>query len=318
MTRITRVVQEYEKLTKDMATFYRGLYRTPVIFIEGANHAQFGAGTIWSEIDKGKDLKPEISDEEAHGVIGKYINDFLTVKFSSLEDQVDEALNRLLEPFLESAKKFQPFLDIRNLDTDGEESMWTVLAQMVFAGEYRDRVAISNKIAENPWFFGKQPSISLNHGNVVVATTALVTAKIYSDSLQMRTDQESPLEVNMKLVAKEALWQALSGQNDTALRSEPNTCASLNKYALFLALTLSTEHARERYFSVGRPIIVEEDAMRGANFLWAPSPLQTWEDKDGLHVRSIAMATPKEHYCKVLSTYRAMEWVNIDSLRVYP
>ena len=316
--RITRMVEEYEKLTSDISSILRGLYRTPVIFIEGANHAQFGPGITWSGVNKSKDLAPEITDDKARSLIGKSVNDFLTVTFSLKNDQVDKALDQLMQAFFKSAMKFQPFLDVRNLGTDGEESMWTVLAQEIFAGEYANRVAISNEILENPWFYGKQPSIAFNDDDMIIGTTALIVPSPKSDSLQSRSDMESPLEINMKLVSKEAIRAALASQNDTSLKSAPNTCASLNRFAVYLALGLSSEAAQDRYLSRGRRIIVEEDAMRGANFLWAPSPLQVWQDAAGLHVRSIALATSKEHYCKVLSPYRAMEWINIDSLLVYP
>ena len=314
MTRMSRIAEEYEKLTGDVLSFFRGLYRTPVIYIEGANHAQFASGQMIPHVASA-DLTPNITEAQAHREIGKYVNDFLTVSFSSVDSRIDEALDHLSEAFLISVKKFQPFLDLRNLDTDREESMWTVMAQELFAAEYADRVAVSNEVFENPWFFGKLPSLSLNGNGVIISTAALVHAADKSDDLQFMADMESPHEINMKLVSKEAIWKAFISQNDTALRSEPNTCESLNRFALYLALAVSTDAARERYYSRGRPIIFEEDAMRGMNILWVPSPLQMWEDKDGLHVRSVAMVTSTEHYCKVMSPYRAMEWVNIDSLR---
>ena len=316
LTRITRIVDEYEKLTVNKLSFFKGLYKTPVILIEGANHAQFGSGNITSLL-KPYDLKASITVDQAHRMIGKYFDAFLTVTFSADDSKIDEAINELSEAFLNSVKKFQPFLDVRNLDTDGKESMWTILAQDFFAGEYPDRVAVSNKILENPWFFGTEPSTSMAAGSMIVDTVALIHAADKSDRVQMVMDMESPREIDMKLVAKNAIWKALAGQNDTALRSEPNTCKSLNDLALILALYASSETARERYLTQGRQIVLETDAMRGANILWAPSPLQMWEDEAGLHVRSIALVTSRDHYCKVMSPYRAMEWVNVDSLRPY-
>ncbi|KAK3767460.1 hypothetical protein RRG08_032135 [Elysia crispata] len=291
VTRITRVVEEFEKLTDNTASFFRGLYKTPIAFIEGMNHAQFGSGPMWSLDNRIRDLIPNITNEMAHRLIGENVNDFLTVTFSSLEDQVDEALGHLMESFLTSVNKLQPFLDMRNLDTDGKESLWTVLAQQVFASEYSDRVAISNAISQNPWFFGAQPKITPSKDNLILDTFALVASQAKSDSHEYRYALESPLEINMKLVSKEAIRTALVGQNDTALQSAPNTCASLTRLALALALAVSTEEARERYLTRGRPIIVEDDALRGANIFWAPSSLQVWDDDAGRHVRAIALLT---------------------------
>ncbi|KAK3780053.1 hypothetical protein RRG08_061821 [Elysia crispata] len=316
VTRITRIAVEYEKLTHNTTSFFKRLYRTPVIYIEGANHAQFASGELRPKL-KSADLEANVTEVQTHREIGKYLNAFLTVTFSSDDSQIDEALDQLSDAFLRSVKKFQPLLDVRNLDTDGEESMWTILAQEYFAQEYGDRVAVSNDILENPWFFGREPTISFNDDDMIIGTTALIHSEAKSNGIKLKTDMESPLEIDMKLVSKEAIWKALVGENDTSLKSEPNTCKSLNHLALILALCVSSEEARERYLSQGRPIILENDAMRGANILWAPTSLQMWEDKAGLHVRSMAMVTSKHHFCKVMSPYRALEWINVDSLRVY-
>ena len=317
MTRLTRVAEEYEKLQEDQSNLLRGIYRTPVIYIEGANHAQFISGTQWSLIDTGYDLQPDIRDQEAHRLIGKYINAFLTATFSSVDDQVDEALAQLSEAFLKTAAKFQPFLDIRNLETDGKTSMWTALAQELFAGEYSDRVEVSNQIVNNLWFFSKTPGTTLRNDDMRIDTYALIVDKDKPDENEIWLPEESPSEVNMKLVSKEAIRRALPRQNDTTHQLAPNTCASLNRLALALALSVSTEEARGRYLSRGRPIIVEEDLLRGSHLGWATSPLEVWEEDDGLHVRSVEWVSSKQHYCKVMSPYRVMEWVNIDSLRVY-
>ena len=318
VTRITRVVKEFEKLSTETTSFFQGLYRNPVLLVEGANHAQFSSGKIKTKTHTPNDLAADISEQQAHSLIGKYVNDFLTVTFSSVDSQVGNSLTQLMEAFLKSARIFQPFLDTERLDTDGKESMWTVLAQKSFASEYSSRVAISNEVQVNPWFFSKQPSITSNNDSLIVGTTSLVHGAAKSDALQYRSAIESPLEIDMKLVSKDAIWKAFAGKHNVALRSEPNTCKSLNRFALYLALAVSTDAARKRYYARGRQIIFEEDAMRGYYILWAPSPLQMWEDKDGLHVRSVALVTDTEHYCKVMSPYRAMEWVNIDSLRADP
>ena len=317
VTRITRIVDEYEKLTANKLSFFQGVYMSPIIFIEGANHARFASGELTAHL-KAADLKANITEDQAHRMIGKYFDVFLTVTFSTVDTKINKAIDELSEAFVSSAKKFQPFLDVKNLDTDGLESMWTILAQDFFAHEYADRVAVSNEVLENPWFFGREPSTTFNDGTMIIATTSLIHAADKSDYVLTVMGMESPREIDMKLVAKNAIWKAFASQNDTALRSEPNTCKSLNDLALILALYASSETARERYLTQGRPIVIEEDVMRGANILWAPSPLQMWEDEAGLHVRSIALVTSRDHYCKVMSPYRAMEWVNVDSLRPKP
>ena len=318
LTRITRVVEEYDDLTEDtMWSFFQGLYRTPVILIEGSNHAQFASG-LMPPFVQNEDLTSNITDEQARSMIGNHINDFLTVTFSTIDTQTDKALEKLTEAFLKSVKKLQPFLDVKYLDTDGRESMWTIIAQQHFAGEYANKTAIYNDILKNPSFFFKEPSLTTLEYAVIAGTATHISyPSTKKNPGQSQVPMVSPSEIAMKLVSNDAIWGALDSQNDTFLRSEPKTCESLNRLALYLALFISSKDARDRYFDRGQPIIFEQDVMRTANMFWVPEPLQMWYDEEGLHVRSFAMVTPKLHYCKVISPYRAMEWVNVDSLRPY-
>ena len=318
LVQITRIAEEYKKLPDQRTwNFFRGLYRTPVIIIEGANHAQFASGDMPLHIEKG-DLLPNITDEQAHLMIGKYVSAFVTAVLSTNDSQAENALGDLAEAFSRAAKRLQPFLDIKNLDNDGEESMWTVLAQDYFADEYGNKVAVYNQVLENPSFFSKHPTFTkVDSDNLIIGTVTLVHVGRERNFLQIYSAKEISKEIHMKLVSKDAIWKAVASKNDTSLRSAPNTCKSLNQLALSIALTLSGEKVQERYRVRGRPIIFEEDTILGANILWAPTPFQIWEEGDGLHVKAVSMVSFKEHYCKVMSLYHAMEWVNVDSLREY-
>ncbi|RUS81283.1 hypothetical protein EGW08_010957 [Elysia chlorotica] len=319
--RISMLAKEYEEVATDNSRLFKGIYRTPVICIEGANHYQLGIGTDWTEINEGKDLRPEITDEQARSLIAKHSHDFLTVTFGTSNQNRIASLKELADSFLKSAAKFQPFIDMKNLDmsTDQKKSTWTILAQKLVAKEYIDRVTVSNEQVGNPWFFMKKPGVTANGTLVNLETFSLVHIPYISDGdYDTGLQPEGPQEVNMKLVANEAIGKAFSGKNNTALISEPVSCKSLNRYALYLALAMSSEEARDRYISRGRRIIFEEDRLVLGNVLWAPMSFQTWEDEAGLHVKSVGVINKDQHYCKVLSLLRAMEWVNIDSLRVFP
>ncbi|GFR81503.1 ATP-dependent helicase SGS1 [Elysia marginata] len=160
--------------------------------------------------------------------------------------------------------------------------------------------------------------MSLKGDDVVVSTYSVVHDKKEPDHIQILPVMESPHEIEMKLISKDAIWKVLDSHKDVNLRSQPNTCESLNRLALYLALAQSSKESRQRYLASGRPIIFEKDSGLLANFMWKPSPLSMWQDVYGLHVKSVAMVTKDYHYCKVLPPYRAMEWVNVDSLRAFP
>ena len=92
--------------------------------------------------------------------------------------------------------------------------------------------------------------------------------------------------------------------------------------ALTVALNASTPDAVRRYKAANRPIIFADDQVFGNGLYWTSTPLHLEENSDGLHVQGVALKTsvtsmlfPGMHYCKVMSPYRAMEWINVDSLR---
>ncbi|GFR81506.1 hypothetical protein ElyMa_000605700 [Elysia marginata] len=317
VNKITRVVEEFDKLRDEVDGFFKGVYRNPVVLIKGANHASFVSGELPAQL-KPIDLAANISQADAHAMIGRHVNSFLTATFSTDDALVDTALDELVDQFVRTVRKLQPFIDVRNLGTDGEESMWTNLAQVVFAGEYGSQLGVSNELEKDVWFYGEKPTISLKGDDVVVSTYSVVDDEKEPDHILLLPVRESPHEIAMKLISKDAIWKALDSHNDVNLRSQPNTCESLNRLALYLALSQSSKESRERYLASGQPIIFEKDARVMANFLWMPSPLSVRQDREGLHVKSIAMVTKDYHYCKVLPPYRAMEWVNVDSLRAFP
>ena len=324
ITRITRVAEEYAKLKQELKTSFLALYKTPVILIEGGNHAQFASGKM-PFILSDEDLTPDLKEQEARVQIAKHVNSFITATFVSSTDMKDTALEELEEAFLNADKKFQPFLYTKELDEKDGFSQWTVLAQEHFAQEFAHQIQIENEIGDEIWFFRSSPSIRVYNGRVIVKTTSLLDYK--ENNMLVVTAIESPIEINIKLKSKDAIWKAVVKQNNSShldgpklsLKAKPNTCKSLNEYALDLALKLSSPAARDRYKAQGRPMIFEDDNVVSFGFLWALTPLKTSEDADGLHVKAIARVTPAIglHYCKVITPYRAMEWINIDSLRKY-
>ncbi|RUS87895.1 hypothetical protein EGW08_004311 [Elysia chlorotica] len=318
ITRITRVAEEYHKLKEDLKLDFLALYRTPVILLEKANHRQFASGGTQYFISKDEDLKADLLETEVHSKAAQHVDSFLTANFGSSGDGEDTAQAELEDAFFNSNKKFQPFLDIKELDRKGNTSQWTILAQEHFAEEYADKIQIENEVIDSKVsFFNSQPSIDTIGGRVIVKTTTLLDYELSSN--------ESPQEMNMKLKSKDAIWDAIAKiKNQThtnspavSLKGEPQTCKSLNEYALEVALKHSSQEARDRYQSSGRQIIFEDDNIVQFGFLWSATALKTWEESDGLHVRAIARVTAASglHFCKVITPYRAMEWINIDSLR---
>lgn len=101
-------------------------------------------------------------------------------------------------------------------------------------------------------------------------------------------------------------------------------------FSYFLQLSVleafynSSSVARERYSRKGRQLILEEDILTSNELAWLVSQLKLVELSDGLHVQSQRYETtykPSQKdssgffYCSLLSPFRAMEWIYVDSLR---
>ena len=92
--------------------------------------------------------------------------------------------------------------------------------------------------------------------------------------------------------------------------------------AVKTALQYSTIDAKRRYQAAKRPIVLEDDINSDDIHWWARQSLGLDERDDGLHIQSVSIHDTQpvsnhsqRFFCKMLSPYRAMEWINVDSLR---
>ena len=320
-TRITRSMGEFTKLENDMLVSPESLYRTPVILLKGSNHGQFASGKMPERIID-TDLKTDLTEDEAHRMIGKRVNSFLTATFSSSPSIVDTARADIKEAFYEAMEKLQPFFTLRAFELDNLPN-WMRMNQEYVAGEFADQIQVHTEVKKNPWFFFSKPSISRgDEDQVVVETKALVDyGRDYNS--EVTSVKRSAVEIDMKLKTKDAIWEALSNHDDgphTSLRSEPMTCKALNEFAWQVAMNYSTQEARDRYRK-HRHVIFWEDVIGDNAALWATWSLSYWENGD-FNVRGVSLITDLENesnpgvfYCKALSPFRALEWINVDSLK---
>jgi hypothetical protein len=103
-------------------------------------------------------------------------------------------------------------------------------------------------------------------------------------------------------------------------------CADINQQALNWALSHAGKTALERYNKIGKKLVIGEDqGPFNAGPLWIWKYLSYDDDKGNTTttVHSPMMRTPVDylvkeaagfHYCKLLSPFRALEWIYIDSL----
>ena len=324
-TRITRIAVDYEQLLGNTTESSKSIYRTPVINIRGASHAQFASGPMPPRVKK-LDLKPVISEQEAHAAIGRSVSSFLAVTFSSAQAIVDASKKRLDDAFNDSGKRFLPLLQIKALDVKGGASPWALECQKMMARYLASKIRVQNTIFEATQAFLKsKPSLNKQGSSVVINTTALVS--YVKNPFDFSSKLQSPIEIDVKMKSRGAIKQALNATIPNSFdfeKDEDLTCRNLNEMAYKLALKISTPDAQARYRAQSRQITFKDDIVYGTGLQWSSQPLVIEESDAGLVVQGVALVTsvtspffPGMHYCKVLSPYRAMEWINVDSLRTH-
>ncbi|XP_012944709.1 uncharacterized protein LOC106013449 [Aplysia californica] len=125
----------------------------------------------------------------------------------------------------------------------------------------------------------------------------------------------------IKFQSYDAIHHFLNVQGHSTNRGNA-TCRQLNELAISVAFNSSTPAAQRRYKTSGRPILLADDKNMHNGISFDTTSLTLNEQDDGLHVQSVAMKLstdsplfPGVFDCKLLSPYRAMEWMNVDSLR---
>lgn len=310
--RITRLLKEFEQLLDETlhCKCKNATFRTPVIIIEGANHMQFASGNIPPRVRQ-LDLQADVTEQEAHRKIGQHLNSFSTALFSGSLIEIGDAQQKLQDAHLDTRKRFQPLLEMKALQEQDGECPWAKHAQKYFAGKFADIVEVQNIILEPTSFNRSKPFLNIGNDKLVINTTAFIA---FEDGYEMRPSvKQSPKEISLKLKSQASIYRAFGSSN---VLEEPS-CKSVNELAFNLALSSATNEASDRYKLRGRSVVFENDLETKTYTEWLSTPLTTWENNDGLHVQAVSFLTPLEgmHYCKLMTPFRALEWVIIDSLR---
>jgi hypothetical protein len=135
-------------------------------------------------------------------------------------------------------------------------------------------------------------------------------------------------EMKAKLMSRQAVQQAAGNTKADFHETDEvgNRCADINKEALNWALENASADAIERYNRVGKKLVIGDDKgpyNAGPLWIWYYMEYVDNADKTETVIQSPMMRTPTDyfigaaagfHYCKLLSPFRAMEWIYVDSL----
>ena len=131
----------------------------------------------------------------------------------------------------------------------------------------------------------------------------------------------------MKFRSRQSLRIA-SGETDADFHKYDEVgqrCAEINQYALDWAMKKAHQRVVQRHQKHGQKLVMVDDRNTDNGGLWIIVPLSYTEsnDKTKVEVSSYSYRMradfPVEifagdHYCKILSPFKAMEWIYADSL----
>lgn len=237
----------------------------------------------------------------------------------------------LLAPFLEAAELEVTGADGTYNHTAGTSSPWCARAQILLGGLNDSSTALHATDRHFPKETDPSPSMEHCRNNYSIATNGSekVCTILTCSGTRYETDVDNTggnagaHEIGCKMYSREKIYHILGMSAPT----EPeNVCALINQHAIDTAMDLISTHGvpdtLDRYKSKGRGICLLPDFHAPGNIgpLWASGSLKLKVNNTCLTVASLAEYSsmeskifPGQHYCKLLSPARVVEWVMTDN-----
>jgi hypothetical protein len=99
--------------------------------------------------------------------------------------------------------------------------------------------------------------------------------------------------------------------------SNDDKCSSLNEQALTWALKKADSKALNNYNTIGNKIRFVSDTEYSTGITWVNADIKLNDHTSYTEFSSPSLKTSDVHHCKLISPYRALEWIYIDSLVDY-
>ena len=346
LSRVTRIMESFYHRVLKASDRTKAVTNFPVVTVAGMSHMQFASGDPPPEV-KAKDLRPEISEEQAHAEVASLVNTFISLQlgdshsFSKLSKAV-EATDTFMRPIvaafeLEGYHNFKPPC---NSDPPSSAclvgSQWSCRAQEIMGGLKEARVNNTDQFhpvdqidPDHLPHIGNNCSAPTPH---CLLETETVTQNVYEelDKLDAALVPISASEMRVKMSSRQAIMEA-AGYNNVDFNTSDgfSICSVINKASYNWALSNASNTTVARFQKFGEPYVMGEDEGPydiGPLWIWDPLKYKktTSSGNDAIEIRSPTLRTPLDfyikviagfHYCKLLSPARAMEWVYVDGLR---
>ena len=353
LTRVTRLMESYyHYILNPYPGNEPNLF--PVVVIPGMSHMQFASGSP-PFLVREKDLKPEISYNEAHSITANLTTAFMR---SVLGGETNPNRSKYIQQYIDSTGDFlKPLLLAFEMEGyyhfkppcyDDPPSPkcttgcpWSEIVSQRIMGGLPNNNSIQNKDSFHPAsevypkdYLPKVLNNCSTYSPSCILNTTTVSQCIYEvidDKLDTGFFPTSASEIITKLSSRQKIMEAAGmGKVDFNKTDGGSICKKINEYTYSWALANAGSNTLARFKKLGEPMVFGEDKLENNGLVWIYYPLEynqtTNNGKTVLKITSLTLRTPTEfiipiaggfHFCKVLSPARAMEWIYVDGLRLH-
>ncbi|KAK6192620.1 hypothetical protein SNE40_004062 [Patella caerulea] len=310
VTRITNVAHFYRLLAYDVSQEAELIHHSPLILLQGCNHALFSDGELSDEM-LDKDIKSEVNDDDARMLVANY-----TVRFigtvTGQPGHMDLSKTMFQSAYKTASSMLQPIVDIISLtENEALGSDWVGIVQKWLSGlspSDLKRISVESYVLEDARSI--PPSLMDAGGE---RTTIVTFSQIYRPS---KTSEE----IAARMIGPERISKQLGNTSVV----EKYNCKDLNYASFLTAYHMASAMARERYDNYHKGIIFHDDLLMQSDAAWEQSQLLVETIEHELHVTAPNYQTPVSDFlgewngiffCKLLPLDKALEWIYVDSLQ---
>ncbi|XP_063954841.1 uncharacterized protein LOC129258688 [Lytechinus pictus] len=318
--KIARIGNTFRDLETLLTEDQTALATKPVIVVEGVNHFQFASGDIPPAVVRG-DIPAEVTADEAWTLLAEVIGDFMSYNMDVNKATAFQSLNAR---YVETQRKIAPLSSFKDLEWNGTASTWIRDAQKLvnaFPEDILTPVTIYNVGYTNQRQFeeSKPSVVKDSDGMVLITTRSKVEFPV--NPIDISSLMNSANEIAGKMKNQEAVKKIVKGDG----YGNSATCRVINEEAYRSAYNIAPAIVQSRYDTKGKQMIFSDDVNTSTGSEWVDSHVKYETLADGsLQVTSSALYTNVDfpfvtlagmYYCKLMSPYRALEWMYVDSLR---
>uniref|UniRef100_A0A7M5V257 Alpha/beta hydrolase n=1 Tax=Clytia hemisphaerica TaxID=252671 RepID=A0A7M5V257_9CNID len=351
LLRVSRSAEGYWHAKKNIVKSQSGMF--PVVAMRGMSHSSFMDFSMIPNSVTSTDLHPEVPEIVGHVITGNVMASFISKlegsdnPWSNIQDILDYT-DDFMKPFSEAMEiegSYNLKLPCYNktLVNDKREtcmrgSKWVPYAQRIMGGDLTaynaaiitqdnfHRVYTINPV-HLPQINNTCKSASTNGKCILDSVT--VTENYYHrlNSLDTGKYEVGAVEMKAKLMSRQSVQKAAGNKQADFHQTDEvgNRCGEINRQALKWALSKTNADALRRYQKYGKKLVIGNDLgpyNAGPLWIWHYLKYKDNADKTQTVLQAPMMRTPTDyfiksaagfHYCKLLSPFRALEWIHVDS-----